>query len=130
MSLVIPSVAEARFLSYILNRALTLKLYSNDYTPVEGSAAANFTEVVGGGYASKSLVGVNWSYTPGDPSYATYASQDFTFTGATTPNTVYGYYVVDGDGLLCWAERFPEAVVPFNPANNTVVRVTPRFEAS
>lgn len=129
MSLLVPSVGEAAMLDLILNQTLTLKLFSNNRTPAEGDTAASYTEVSGGGYANKSLLSAGWSITTGDPTYALYTAQDFTFTGATdAPGTIYGYYVVDGSNVLLWVERFAPAVVPFTPVNGSIIRITPRIE--
>lgn len=131
MSIVVPNVGEEIVLDKYLDEPLTLKLYSNNYTPVEGSTNANFTEVAGGGYAAKTLAVANWVVTPGDPTVALYAQQTFAFTGPTTaPGTIYGYYVVDALNVVRWAERFPAANVPFTPVAGSSIRITPRFECS
>lgn len=127
MSLIVPDVAEVDALTKILTPALTIRLYSNNYTPGATSLTANFTEVAGGGYANKPLTFAGWSIVAGAPSAASYAAQTWNFTGATNaPGTIYGYYVTrDSDGLLMWAERFP--VVPFVPIAGSIITVTPRF---
>lgn len=132
MSLIVPDTIEVEVLTNVLTPALTMKLYSNNFTPAHDSSAASFTEVTGGGYASKPLTFANWAITPGDPSQAIYnALQQWTFTGPTTgPGTIYGYYVTrNSDGKLMWAERFPSGVVPFVTINGSVIKVFPRFTA-
>lgn len=131
MTLIVPSVAEVLVLNSILGETLNLKLYSNNITPSETDTAATFTEVIGGGYIAKTLV-ADWTITSGNPSYGTYPiTQDFVFTGVTnTPGVVYGYFVIGPDGVLRWAERFPEAVLPFTPINGSLIRLIPRFECS
>jgi hypothetical protein len=103
--------------------AWTLRLFSNDYTPVAASTEANLTEVAGGGYAAIALTASNWVTTPGSPTSTTYPQQTFTFTGATNaPGTIYGYYITDNNGKLIFAERFAAF---FTPANNgDTVKVT------
>ncbi|MEM3038623.1 MAG: hypothetical protein QXE45_04430, partial [Thermoplasmata archaeon] len=97
MALVVPNVAEVDLLQVWLNRALVLKLFSNNVVPAEGDTISTYIEVSGGGYAAKNLVFANWVITPGDPTIASYPDQDFAFTGATNPpGTIYGYYVVVG----------------------------------
>ncbi len=132
MAIVVPSAFEVLVLDWILkNENLSLRLYSNNYIPVEGSTLASFTEVTGGGYAAKTLAAGGWTTTAGDPSFGTYAQQTFTFTGATGgPGTIYGYYIVDTSNVVRWAERFPGSVVPYTPVANSSIRITPRFEAS
>jgi hypothetical protein len=130
MPLVVPDALEVEVLTTLLTPALTMKLYSNNYTPVGGSAAANFTEVAGGGYANKPLTFANWVITSG--SLALYnAMQEWVFTGVTNaPGTIYGYYITrNSDGKLMWAERFPAANVPFTPIAGSIIRVLPRLTA-
>ena len=132
MSLKVPNSVEVAVLTTIMTPALTLKLYSNDKTPADSDTAASYTEVTGGGYASKPLTFANWGITSGSPSVALYnTTQSWTFTGPTGgPGTIYGYFVTrNSDGALQWAERFPSAVVPFNPVNGSIIRVIPRFTA-
>lgn len=130
MTLYVPEASKSTMLTSILTDALTLKLYSNNYTPVAGSLAANFTVVAGGGYASLPLTLGNWTVTPGSPAVALYnAAQDFNFTGATdSPGTIYGYFITrTSGGLLLYAERFDPADVPFVPISGSLIRITPRI---
>lgn len=132
MPQIIPDVLEVEILTEKLTPALTIRLFSNNITPVGGTTAAAFTEVTGGGYASKPLTFANWTITAGDPSVASYNSnQQWDFTGVTGgPGTIYGYYVTrNSDGKLMWSERFAPAIVPFVPVAGSVVRVLPKFSA-
>jgi hypothetical protein len=130
MALLAPDVGEVIMLSRILNKAATgdvkLHLYTNNYTPVEGSLLANFTECVATGYAVKTLTGASWTVaTAAGTTEASYAEQTFTLTASAT---VYGYYVTDsaGTGLL-WAELFSGG--PFSiPSGGGDVRVTPKIQ--
>lgn len=132
MSIVVPNVGEAKNLELYLNgQNLLLRLFSNNVTPGETDTAATFTEVAGGGYGQKTLLAGSWVVTSGNPSIGTYAQQVFTFTGPTNaPGTIYGYYVVDGTGILRWAERFPSAVLPLTPIAGSTIRITPNFQCS
>jgi hypothetical protein len=114
------------------SKNLSMKLYTNDYTPLQTSTTASFTSASGGGYAHIALLSGSWTVTPAnDPSDATYAEQTYTFTGALDGSaTVYGYYVVAnaGNGDLVWGERFATS---FQPANNgDTIKITPRFQMS
>ena len=132
MTLVQPNVGEQVMLEAMVNKTppqdLDLALYTNDYTPVEGSTAANFTEASGSGYARKQLVAASWVYTAGDPGKITYPEQIFSFSGAL--GNVYGYYVVQRtSGIVVWGERFSDA--PFNVTGSSrKVYATPVFEQS
>ena len=132
MSLVVPDAAEVRALQLILNQNMTIRIFGNNATPAANSVAADFTEIVGGGYTNKPLTFANWSFTSGAPSFGLYPKQSWTFTGAiNAPGTIYGYFVTrDSDGLVMWAERFPPAAVPFTPVVGSLVEVTPKFTGS
>lgn len=109
---------------------LTLKLYCTNVTPADTNTAASYTECAGGGYAAKTLTNGSWTVTTAnDPSDAVYAEQTYTFTGALTTNpTIYGYYVVDADNTLVWAELFGSTFTPANNGDN--VKVTPKCQLS
>jgi hypothetical protein len=132
MGLVVPSAREVEVLQTFLNVGITMKLYSNNYTPIGTSVAANFIEVVGGGYGSKTITYANWIIAAGDPSVALYNTMEqWTFTGPTNaPGTIYGvYFIRTSDGMLLWAEPFPTAVVPFVPIAGSIVKYLPKFSA-
>lgn len=130
MTLVVPNAIEIQALTALLTPGHTLRLYGNNYTPVETSVVGDFTEIVGGGYAAKALTFANWGITGGDPTIAIYnASQNWTYTGpVNAPGTVYGYFITkDSDGTLIYAERFPAGSLPFSPVAGSVTRVLPRI---
>ena len=113
MALLVPDVGEVLLLEYALNKTepteVKLKLYTNDYTPVEGSVVANFTEATAAGYAAIVLAGASWTIaSSAGVTTAEYAQQTFTFTAASTN---YGYYITNNDGSqVLWAERFSDAL--------------------
>lgn len=127
------------------NPDLTIKLFVTDVTPVDTHTNASYTEAAGGGYVSKTLttavfsngVTSGWTVTVGnDPSDAVYSDDAdvdgkviWTFTGALTTNpTIYGYWVVDNDGTLIFAEKLTTS---FTPANNgDQLKVTVKIQAS
>jgi hypothetical protein len=110
---------------------LTLKLFATSVTPTATSTAGSFTEAAGGGYAAITpLTNGSWTESNvGGIEQAIYAQQTFTFTGALTTNPViYGYYIVDADGVLVTAQLLD---APFTPANNgDNVKVTPKVQLS
>lgn len=132
MAIVVPNVTEVAVLTWFLKTEdLFLRLFSNNVTPSETDTAATFTQVTGGGYSQITLDKDDWTITSGDPSFGTQAQKTFSFTGPTgAPSTIYGYYVVNGAGVLQWAERFPGANVPFTPIAGSSIKITPRFEAA
>lgn len=109
---------------------LTLKLNTNNYVPLDTSVAGDFTEAAGGGYAAVTLTNGSWVITVGnDPSDAVYAQQTWTFTGALTGTaTIYGYFVVDADGVFVFAEKFDYSMTPAK--NGDQLKVTPKCQLS
>lgn len=129
MPLLVPDVGEVNLLSRMVNKIATgdvkLRLFKNNYTPVEAATAASFTQANAAGYAEQTLTGATWTVaTNAGVTEASYPERTFNFTAA---DTIYGYYVVDSAGTtVLWAERFDGA--PFNiPAGGGSVKVTPRI---
>jgi hypothetical protein len=128
VTLLAPSVGEACLLDNALSQttpeALTLKLYSNNKTPAAGDIASGYTEVSGGGYASKSLTRAGWNAASGTPAAKQYGTaQAFNFTGTVT---VYGYFIVGAtSGTLYWAELMYPSGQTFN--NGDSCTVTPKI---
>lgn len=131
MPLVVPNVGEELALKNFLNHTApqnqVLRLYTNNITPAEGDTAATYTEASGGGYSAKNLTGSSWTVTPGAPTEASYARQDFVFTSVPSTATMYGYFVTQAtSGILMWAERFTGA--PYTIQNpNDEIRITPKI---
>lgn len=137
MAIVLADVGADVFLKIIFNDDwpgggidLTLKLYTNNYTPLDTSVAGDFSEASGGGYAAKTLSNGSWTVTVGsDPSDAAYAEQTWTFTGALAGTaTIYGWFIVDADGVLIMAEKFDYSLTPAK--NGDQLRATPKFQLS
>ena len=132
MALVLADLGADKVLDKYFNTGgdLTVKLYTNNYDPLQTSAVGSFTEASGGDYASKTLTAGSWVVTPAnDPSDAIYVQQIWTFTGPLSGNaTVYGYYVVDASGVEIFAEKLAAS---FTPANNgDQLKITPKFQMS
>ena len=130
MGFIVPNAVELEVLTTMLTPAWTLKLYGNNKTPAGGDTAAGYTEIAGGGYASKALTFANWTLTSGNTPQGVYnATQVWTFTGTiSAPGTIYGYYITrNSDGLLMLAERFSALLVPFIPEEGSQIRVLPRY---
>lgn len=109
---------------------LTLILFTNDYTPVKGSVAGDFTVATGGGYASKTLTAGNWTVADvGGIPQALYAEQVFTFTGPITTNPqIFGYAILDADGVCISGEKATE---PWTPTlNGDHYDITPLIQSS
>lgn len=133
MALVVCNNGESIALSYLTGKTastenLVYRLFATNVTPAETDTAGSYTEAAGGGYAAKTLTGASWTVTPGAPTSASYAQQDWTFTGPLTTNgTVYGYYVTRASTAdLVLAETFTS----FTPTNNgDKILLTPAITA-
>ncbi len=127
MSIIVPNIAKSYILNNILNRTFKLRLCSNNIIPDENTTISSFTQVVGGGYAEISLLAADLSVVD---DIASWPQQTFTFTGVPTgPSTVYCAYIVDPSNTdFIWAERFPDAVLPFNPVHGTTIKITPHLQ--
>jgi hypothetical protein len=129
MSLLVPNQGEQLILEAAVGKVagqnLVMRLFTNNYTPVEGSVESNFTEASGNGYGAITLTAASWSFAGGDPSTLSYAEQTFSFTGAL--GNVYGYYFTQvTSGKLIWAERFSNG--PYNIQNNgDAIKITPQI---
>lgn len=128
MTLVLANVGETITLEAMVAKTagqnLVLRLYKNNYIPVEASTAANFTEADFTGYSPVTLTAANWNTVAGDPSTLDYAKQSFTSSVGGQSQEVYGYYLTQvTSGKLVWAERFTSA--PYTIVNNgDVIEVT------
>lgn len=105
---------------------LTLKLFTNNYTPVAGMNAAAFTECADGGYASVTNVGFTDAVLNGSNQAELAApAVTFTFNYSGGTFTVYGAYWIDpADGEVVAAER---AASPFTvTASGQIYVVNPK----
>lgn len=129
MPLVVPNAGEDAMLKDALGKTtpanLTIKLYTNDYVPLDVTTAGAFTEMTGQGYVAKTMTMASWTESNiSSIGTAAYPVQTWTFT-AGGPTTIYGYYVVGADGIIRWAERFGTAFVAQFAGD--AVSITPQF---
>lgn len=111
MSVIVPDVAEPVLLTMIqafVNAAgLHVRLYKNNYIPVDGSTLGNFTEADFSGYASVVPTMTVPTEVSNKAEMHDNATRHFTHNGGGTGNSIYGYYVtLDTGPALLWAERF------------------------
>lgn len=87
--------------------ATKLGLFQADIVPTPNTPLVDLVEADYDGYAQKTLTWTIGPYfNPGNQSELQNTSQNWTPTGSTTPNTIYGYFVLSAAGALLWAERF------------------------
>ena len=129
-ALLTPGEGEIEMLKRILNfhtpDDVSLRLYTNDKTPAEGDAKADYTELNKAGYASVTLTGANWAITmDGATAGASFSQVTFTLTGQCT---CYGYHVTaSGDVRALFAEKFTDGPYVI-PSGGGSVKVTPNLE--
>jgi len=133
MALLVPNVGEVLALKNFLNHTAPenqkLDLYTGNVTPAETDTHASYTAATGGGYSQAALTGTSWVVTAGAPSDAAYAQQTFTFTGAPSVTSMYGYFVTQTtSGILMWAERFSAGPYAMTQ-NGDNIKITPRITA-
>lgn len=114
--IVIPDAGKIELLDTTLRAALvvdvplSLRLYSNDYTPVAGSVLGSFTECGWLGYFRETITRATWAAPSivGGKASSTYPTV-FQWTNNSGGSvTVFGYYVVNpATAVVRWAERFP-----------------------
>jgi len=136
MAGIVPTEGENKLLQRALGditpttHNLTLKLFVNDYTPVDGSNNAAFTEMSTQGYAAKTLTATSWTVAQNgsNEAEATYPQQSWTFDGTGGATIIYGYYIVDEDNTVLFAERFASSYTAEN--NGDILRITPTVTLS
>lgn len=74
-------------------------------------AFSDLTQPTGGGYAYKTITNTTWAAVQhdGDKAYST-ATVSWTFTAATTPDTIYGWFLRSSSGVFFGAELFQEPI--------------------
>lgn len=107
---------------------LTVRLFINPATP-DGptSVLGDFTEASFDGYAPISLPGwgLPWSDVVGNAVVSSNRLQ-WTMTGSTTPQTVYGWFATKGTSVsevLYMAERFDSTYAMAGPGNAVVLDI-------
>lgn len=105
-----------------------LRLYTNNYTPLRTSVSGDFTEPTYTGYAGQAFAGWGASAIDGSGNATSTGTATRTFqptANTSLPQTVYGYYVLDGSGNFLWAERLSSSFTFVD--TNSVLTFTPKF---
>jgi hypothetical protein len=106
--------------------AVKYGLYQNNLQPGQGTQFTDFTACDFDGYAVSAAVVWGAVYTNAEGfAEADGQTLQFTCTGSTTQNTVYGYYAYTGTNTLVYAEKFDQPI-PVGAIGDAVV-VVPQF---
>ena len=106
---------------YLTGSSLNYRLFKNNYTPVDDSVLADFTEADYQGYAF--LTPALWSIVAlvGGRAFTQAEPLVYLCTGGATPNTIYGYYATDVvSGNVVLAERFVPGPIAMAIAGDTL----------
>lgn len=140
MSLVVPNEGKIALLKYLVNKVAqnggapsasgdrVLALFKNDVTPAESNTFEDFLEPnIITGYVRVNLSGNVWTTSEDELGvcaaiYGSYA--EFNFDEAIT---IYGYFVINQDEQLLWAEKFSTGAISI-PAGGGQVLVKPKIE--
>lgn len=122
--------ANKTLIAYLGSGNLTLRLFTNNFTPDVTSLNNAFTDAAGGNYAAITLANNGWTTAlNGNISESNFAEQTFTFTGNLTGNAVvYGYFVTDANNAAIWSEKFGNSFTPTN--NGDTIKITPKVQMS
>lgn len=140
MSLVVPNEGKMALLRYLVNKVAqngaapsangdrVLALFKNDKTPAETDTFEDYLEPnITTGYTRVNLSGNVWSISEDELGvcaavYGSYA--EFNLDEAIT---LYGYFVINQDEQLLWAEKFATGEISI-PAGGGQVLVKPKIE--
>jgi hypothetical protein len=130
VTIVVPNVGEAAFLSLITDVDSTIRLFKTDVTAgltpaqVDALDQTDFVEATFTGYSAVSMT-TAWTVSPDDPSEATRPQVSFTSSANQAAQTIYGYYVTrNSDGQLRWFEDFAGPLIVENLGDAIVVTPT------
>lgn len=108
-------------LQALIDRGLSLRLFTNDRVPTRLDTIETFTELGTADYGAQSLIGSRWSFMQGTPARASYPRVDFVFNGFR--GNVFGWFITTGRKVVA-AGRFKEA--PWKVVNvGDVIGVAP-----
>lgn len=134
MALVVTDLGELELLRKMLkdtsdSEQYYLKLYKNNYVPVNSSVLGDFTEANFTNYVQKTIARTDWSEPTTNASGSGESSVSVqSWTCGASGNTVYGYYVVgETSNIVLWAEKFDSARTL---VNSSILNITPVFTTS
>jgi hypothetical protein len=121
-------MAEA-FINKTAPQDLILKLYKNNYIPIDASIESDFTEADFTGYAHIDVPGATaWTATPGAPTTLIHTVCVFTSSADSQNQPIYGWFLVQlTSGKAVAALKFSDG--PYTIVNNgDIINVTPEID--
>lgn len=108
---------------------LLVKLFQNNVEPSPNDVAAEYDAADFAGYAASTAIVWGTPFLDSDGKATVVGdSKQFTSTGPTPSNTIYGYYVTTAANVLVYAERFATPVLI--DADDQAIVVVPEFQLS
>ncbi len=130
MALKVPDPSERALLDALTGSTLLtgchVRLYKNNYTPVDATVVGDLTAADFQGYSQANLASPAAATTVSNKAVTSWDQVTYTKGAGGTGNSIYGYYVVDSAGNLLWAERDPAAPVDMSVDGNQY-KVTPKL---
>jgi len=131
MALKVPDLGERKLVNLLRLNWGTLQagLFIADHVPANGDTLATYVAIEASfpGYARVDVL--NWTVAADDGAGRARTAADlitFTRTVSGVPQFVWGYFIVDPDGVQLWAERHPAPPVRMEMAGD-VFRISPAF---
>lgn len=141
MSIVVPQQGLNALLGYsrtalaalITATKLKVRLFTNNYSPINTTKVSDFTEATFTGYAAQNVptLSADFINSDGNAEFAATAQNIWTASDAVSPNTVYGYWVADETStpILLWCEKF-DTPVDMLAGGNTLMLLLRFIQAS
>lgn len=107
---------------------LSLRLFKNNHTPDPSDVVGDYTVADFSGYANGVVPAFGAAVPDGDDALATAVPYAWLHNGGGVTSDVYGYYIVDGGGVLVLAERYAGAPVSMAPGTAYVVELAVRVK--
>ena len=129
MAIVTQTPFRRAILSWIRPNLLTftLRLFVNNVVPAVGQSVSDYVEPGGSWY--RPVVLSEWQQpfiNPANQAEMAEAVRLFTASGTIVNESVYGYWITNPSGILCWSELAPSGPIPMN-SSGAKVQLIPRL---
>ena len=140
MSLVVPNSGKIVLLKYLVNKIAqnggapsasgdrVLALFKNDHEPAETDSFDDYQEPSPStGYARVNLSGTSWTTSEDEISVCAAIYNDYVEFNLDETITLYGYFIINQDEQLLWAESFATGPITL-PVGGGQVLIKPKLE--